>query len=414
MENDLQLDWISICQRRPNQWGLVSLGKAFLERGERGDPTLPLVSVTRSGLKTQEETARRDTSNDDKSRYKVVRKGDIAYNTMRMWQGRSAYADIEGLVSPAYTVLVPTNAIDPRYGAYLLKFPSLVRKFRADSQGLVSDTWNLKYSAFSRIQTLLPPLPEQRKIAAILSSVDEAIAATEQVIEQTRRVKEGLLQELLTRGIGHTRFKQTPIGEIPESWEPIRLADAGKWLSGGTPSRKHPEYWNGNIPWISAKSIHDFNVCQSEENLTDVGVENGTTLVPQDSVLFVVRGMSLAKQFRVGVSSKAVAFNQDLKCILPFRNKISALFLGYALQAAERRVLKLVSNSSHGTCKLDTNLLGELVLYLPSLNEQQRIASRFSEIDNAVFTAEDTLAQLHQTKAGLLQDLLTGKVRVSV
>ncbi len=78
---------------------------------------------------------------------------------------------------------------------------------------------------------LLPPLAEQKKIAAILSSVDEAIQATEAVIEQTRRVKDGLLQDLLTRGIGHTRFKQTEIGEIPESWEVRQL---GMWLASTT------------------------------------------------------------------------------------------------------------------------------------------------------------------------------------
>ena len=82
---------------------------------------------------------------------------------------------------------------------------------------------NISKPKFKEIRLLLPPLPEQTKIAAILSSVDEAIAATQSVIDQTRKVKQGLLQDLLTRGIGHTRFKQTEIGEIPEAWEVKRL-----------------------------------------------------------------------------------------------------------------------------------------------------------------------------------------------
>ncbi|MDZ7778956.1 MAG: restriction endonuclease subunit S [Gemmatimonadota bacterium] len=84
---------------------------------------------------------------------------------------------------------------------------------------------------------LLPPLPEQRKIAAILSSVDDAIAATRKVIEQTERVKQGLLQTLMTRGIGHTRFKQTEIGEIPEEWEVVTLEDVCEVRTGDLRSR---------------------------------------------------------------------------------------------------------------------------------------------------------------------------------
>src|SRR5690625_4201006 len=91
------------------------------------------------------------------------------------------------------------------------------------------------------------------------------------------------------------------------------LGDCGKWLSGGTPSRSNMDFWGGEIPWISSKSLDRFYVQNSDLRVTEAGAANGTQLVPADTVLFVVRGMSLANEFRVGITQRPVTFNQDLK-----------------------------------------------------------------------------------------------------
>ncbi len=106
-------------------------------------------------------------------------------------------------------------------------------------------------------QVLLPPLLEQKKIAEVLESVDEAIAKTEAVIAQTERVKQGLLQQLLTRGIGHTKFKQTDLGEIPESWEVGIVGDLGKIVTGKTPSTANADFWGDAVPFITPGDLHD-------------------------------------------------------------------------------------------------------------------------------------------------------------
>lgn len=186
-------------------WIEVPLGDLFEERKEYGATGFPLLSVTsEQGIISQEAVGRKDTSSDDKSKYLKVFPGDIAYNTMRMWQGVSALSSREGIVSPAYTVLKAKEGIDPRFAAYLFKLPRMVHRFYRHSQGLVSDTLNLKYQQFSRIKVVLPALGEQQAIAEVLSKEDEVISHLKEQVEQLKQEKKALMQQLLT---GERRVK---------------------------------------------------------------------------------------------------------------------------------------------------------------------------------------------------------------
>ncbi len=180
-------------------WREVTLGELLEERNERGIEGLSLLSVTANqGVIYRNDVGRKDTSSDDKSKYLKVCKGDIAYNTMRMWQGVSALSNFEGIVSPAYTVLKPTKAVDPRFASYLFKLPAMIHKFYRHSQGLVSDTWNLKYNKFTRIKALVPEVSEQREIAKTILNQDRAITVIEKELEQLKNEKKALMQQLLT------------------------------------------------------------------------------------------------------------------------------------------------------------------------------------------------------------------------
>jgi type I restriction enzyme S subunit len=137
------------------------------------------------------------------------------------------------------------------------------------------------------MEVLLPSLPEQRKIAAILSSVDETIEKTEAVIERLQVVKKAMMQELLTRGLPgrHTRFKKTEIGEIPEEWDVVELGESGEWLSGGTPSKNNAEYWTGTLPWVSPKDMKRLYIGDSIDHVSEGSIGNGTRLVPAGTIL---------------------------------------------------------------------------------------------------------------------------------
>jgi type I restriction enzyme, S subunit len=188
-------------------WLKKKLGEIFRERRETNYPELPLLSITGGrGVIPHSETDRKDSSAEDKSKYKRIAPGDIGYNTMRMWQGVSALSCLEGIVSPAYTICVPTSDIDGSFAAYLFKFPPVVHLFHRYSQGLVGDTLNLKFPHFAQITVDLPPLSEQKKIAAVLGSLDREIESLVVLSDRIKEQKRGLMQKLLT---GQIRVKAT-------------------------------------------------------------------------------------------------------------------------------------------------------------------------------------------------------------
>ena len=157
-------------------WEQRKLGKCFSERNE-SMPEGELISVTiNEGIKKFSELGRHDNSNDDKTKYKKVCVGDIAYNSMRMWQGASGYSPYEGIVSPAYTVLIPSKDIDSKCLSYQFKIPEIIHTFQINSQGITSDNWNLKYPALSEIQIYVSTkIKEQHKIALFFNNLDNLI-----------------------------------------------------------------------------------------------------------------------------------------------------------------------------------------------------------------------------------------------
>lgn len=186
-------------------WTTYHLCELFSERNESGHNDLNLLSITREkGVIPRDEVERKDTSNDDKSKYLRICPGDIGYNTMRMWQGVSALSELEGIVSPAYTICVPKKYIDGKFAAFLFKTPAVMNLFLRYSQGLTSDTWNLKFRHFSEIKITIPEKEEQEKIALVLSAADTEITTHQKQLFTLKEQKKGLMQQLLT---GKVRVK---------------------------------------------------------------------------------------------------------------------------------------------------------------------------------------------------------------
>lgn len=180
-----------------SSWENRALGSCFDERLENM-PDGELLSVTiGSGIKKFADLDRHDNSNSDKSKYKKVCVGDIAYNSMRMWQGASGYSPYEGIVSPAYTVVKPKDGIDSQFFAYMFKKKDMTHLFEINSQGLTSDTWNLKYPAFSKIMVRVPKdINEQKKIADFLLGLDKMTTVSQQELELLKRMKKGCIQKM--------------------------------------------------------------------------------------------------------------------------------------------------------------------------------------------------------------------------
>ncbi|MGA5763673.1 restriction endonuclease subunit S [Nonomuraea bangladeshensis] len=193
--------------------------------------------------------------------------------------------------------------------------------------------------------------------------------------------------------------------DLPGGWKSIRLRDAGTWLSGGTPSTDEPRFWGGTIPWISAASMKDFYIRDSDRRLTKSGASAGTRLVDKGSVLFVVRGMSLKKEFRVGVTERQVAFGQDCKAIVP-RQDIDGTFLALALKVHSSKILGMVDEAGHGTGRLPTDMISGEEIWIPRLCEQRRIVDILDALDAQISTNSQLVNKLRLIHRGLTHDIM--------
>ncbi len=181
------------------KWPEVLLGNLFRERIEADLPTLKLLAVTNSaGVVDRDTLTKRDTSSDDKAKYRHVCVGDIAYNTMRMWQGVFGLSEMEGIVSPAYTVCVPSPETHGPFMVHLFKLPQTISLFHRHSQGLVKDTLNLKFSHFAKIRVRVPSFSEQIQIADCLDLMEREIALLRRQCHALSEQKRGLMHLLLT------------------------------------------------------------------------------------------------------------------------------------------------------------------------------------------------------------------------
>jgi restriction endonuclease S subunit len=166
-------------------------------------------------------------------------------------------------------------------------------------------------------------------------------------------------------------------------WTPMPLGATGAWVSGGTPSKAKASYWGGDIPWISAKSLNTFRVRESEDRVTELGAKNGTRLLPAGALLFLVRGMSLKTEFRMGIAQRELTFNQDVKGLIP-RAGIVPEFLAYAVRARTDEVLDMVEEAGHGTGVLPTHRLQGLEVLIPDEDEQHAIAQVLVALDDKI------------------------------
>ena len=275
-----------------------------------------------------------------------------------------------------------------------------------------------------RVYINLPHATEQQIIAQILDTLDTAIHETEAIIEKLKAVKQGLLHDLLTRGIdanGGLRppqseaphlYKNSPLGWIPNEWDTFTLGSVTNWASGGTPDRGVASFWHGKIPFLAPKDMKKFLLQETSEFITSKALQAGSKLMPPNSVFIVVRGMILAHSFPVVLSDRPMAFNQDIKAITSGPN-LNGRFLAHWFVANSPQFLRRVTEATHGTKKLDLKDLLSMPIAVPSIEEQTLVVERQESLDDRIEQERASLIKLQKQKSGLMDDLLTGRVRVT-
>jgi len=170
-------------------------------------------------------------------------------------------------------------------------------------------------------------------------------------------------------------------------------------------------YWGGEIPWISAATLKRSRIDDSDQYLTEAGVRGGSKMAPAGAILILVRGMALHRETRIGMATRPVSFNQDIKALIP-KSGLLPDFLLYSLQARSKRILDLVSSAGSGTGVLNTQLLQRLKIWIPDEQAQRRIVAAIDAAESYVATLERLVVKKQAIKKGMMQQLLTGKVRI--
>jgi type I restriction enzyme S subunit len=339
-----------------------------------------------------------------------VEEGDV----IMIWDGSYAghvFTGFNGILASTMIRIVPNREVNGKFLYYFLAKNFQV--FRGTTTGTGIPHVNKK--VFDDFLVPIPSLKEQQKIAEILSTVDEAFQKTNEVIAKTERLKKGLMQELLTKGIGHKEFKDSEIGRIPKEWKVTKVNKLFDLYKGTTPSTKIKEYWNGTIPFVTPTDITKINdsnemYIQTTENyITEEGLKSKKLkLVPKGSLLFTSR----ATIGYLAINKTEVAINQGIISLTSKDANIDITFFYYFLQKLRSLFENLAGGSTYKEISMST--FSNVSVPLPSLSEQQKIAQVLSTIDKKLEIERNEKARLERIKQGLMDLLLTGKIRVKV
>jgi type I restriction enzyme S subunit len=315
-----------------------------------------------------------------------------------------------GFASFVFRARVKVNTIIPKFlyfmaNSHWFNYKDYVRRS-------YDGKYNFQLTEFKSIKIPLPPLEEQRAIADILSTVQNAIEKTEKVINATKQLKKSMMKHLFTYGavavdeIDKVKLKESEIGLIPEHWEVVRLGEVADVKSGGTPSRDKKEYWeHETIPWIKSEKCQDSFITSPSEFITEEGLKNSSAKIfKPNTVLIAMVGATLGK---TGYLTFEASTNQNVAGIIPKNSNLNSLYLFYCLQSGYKDF------SKEGGYKIaNISFIKSFPIPLPPLEEQQKIANILTTIDQKIQAEEKKKEALQNLFKTLLQQLMTGKIRV--
>ena len=261
--------------------------------------------------------------------------------------------------------------------------------------------------------------PEQCAIADILSTLDEAIAQSESLVRKYQSIKQGLMSDLLTRGVDEngelkpetqTKLQKSPFGAIPVEWEVVLMDKVAVRGSGHTPSKSHPEYWNGGIKWVSLADSNKLDkvfISDTDKKISELGIQNSSAVKHPAGTVIISRDAGIGKS---AIITEEMAVSQHF-IAWTCGKRLNNLFLYYWLQFRKRDFESIAFGSTIQTIGLQ--YFRDLKVVLPPLEEQKRIAEILLTAEKMINDEAAYLGKLNYLKQGLMQDLLSGQVRVS-
>ena len=414
----------------PEGWNFKQLGDYVSDsaagewgneaQGDQNDiPVLRSTNFTESGIIDYTKLAFRNI--EEKKRIKkALKKGDILLEksggSPAQPVGRVVYFDRDTphLFSNFTQKLVPVKDRDSKYLFYKLYFEyqnGTVLKFQQQTTGII----NFQLAEYLGFKTIFAPLPEQQKIAAILSSVDDVIEKTRAQIDKLKDLKTGIMQELLTKGIGHTEFKNSPMGRIPSSWDVHSLGEVcdlqvgyafkSTWFSErGIKLLRGDNVGYGNPTWERTRYLSEEKI----ESFKDYLLSAGDLIIGMDRT-FTNSGTKLS---RLNNSDTPALLVQRVGRFIP--KNLCKDFLWHLLRSTSFTDALKGEEKGMDIPHLSKSEILTPRIALPSVEEQRQIAVALTSIDDVLATKEMKFHRVRKLKKALMQDLLTGKVRVKV
>ena len=363
---------------------------------------IPLKRVSSKSLLKDGDVVFVDASEDDEGASKhivVVNKDNVPF------------------ISGLHTIVAKskTERLAHEYRCYCFQTSAIRQQFLFYAVG--TKVSGISKTNIAKLVLSIPSLPEQTAIASVLSGMDALIESLDQLIVKKRQVKQGAMQRLLTGNIRLPGFqvkpgyKQTEVGVIPEDWEVKRLENVAEIRSGGTPSTNRPEFWDGDVLWCTPTDITGLKgfkyLTQTSRTITTQGLKcSSAELIPSDSVVMTSR----ATIGECAINAVPVATNQGFKNFVPFQTT-DGEFLYYLLQTKKQDFISLCGGSTF--LEIGKTQLADFKIVLPKEKfEQTAIATVLSDMDGEIAALEARRDKVHLLKQGMMQELLTGRIRL--
>ena len=403
----------------------VQLGKMLNEKritGAHLSPYLRNVDVQWNRINTL-DLPEMDFSEEDREHY-ALRIGDLLVceggevGRTAVWNGEL----LECFFQKAIHRLRPITQMDePRFLRYFMRMAVDRGYFTANAASTIQ---HLTAEKLRVVRYPAPPRETQRAIADYLdretARLDALVAAKERVFALLSEKRRALITRAVTCGLDPSaplRDSGVPwLGEIPAHWEAVALRFLVDLTSGGTPDTGNPEYWDGEIPWVSPKDMKQEEITDTKDHVSEMALSESTLrLIEPGAVLIVVRGMILNHSFPVALNRRQVTINQDMKA-LRCRTGLTPHYLRDFFRGFEDHNVSLADFSTHGTRKLDTEVLGRLEIPLPPLSEQQQIKKYIDEatsrLDSLHSATRSSMDLLKERRAALIAAAVTGRIDI--
>jgi len=403
-----------------SDWRHVSLGELITDirygtsemsnNQNKGIPVLRIPNVIDGKINTS-DLRYIESDTDEFEKYKVENNDIIIVRTNANpeYIGRCALytGDSNSFLFASYLlrIKVESKLVTPVFLTHYLQSDTIRRRITSLAHTSAGN-YNINIQDVKSLTISLPSLGEQEKINKILQQADNNIETAGRVIEEISVSKRGLMQHLLTRGIGHTRFKQTRIGEIPENWEIFRVSEIGKIVTGTTPSTNNSEFYNGKYVWVRPGDLGNTKYIAKSEKMLSIKGFNVSRKLPKNSVLVTCIGATIGK---MGLAAVDLATNQQINSVI-CNSKCNPHYLYYYLAANIHRIRRLAGTTAVPI--VNKSDFGRINVPIPEIEEQEKISRILSLVDENIEIGMKQQIKLVTLKKGLMQVLLTGKVRV--